>query len=317
VDGDVPQINTLLSQPWIAFLKKNKVEIVKFAAACSASQQPDDLMKAFCILHKSAKELDVKYSNLRKVSPPLYLPNLKAFLKAQTTLDTTKISLVTEFFTHVSTILSLSFSSKVISAGWRISGIYPHNAEQIMDQFSGWQDEGMDQEAIMAGIVELIAIAAKMGKVTEKDQDEAKIPPSPFPMDAVEIEKLLEALEGKLEKKSKKLALDDKHPSRQRALWINSEEQVKVIRLKEEQKLAEQAAKAERKAMKGVKKMKAMKGVKKMKPTSAKKPAIKKSTKKAKVTQKRKAEVLQDEEVQVQEPAKKSRFGRDIVAPKK
>jgi hypothetical protein len=170
----------------------------------------------------------------------------------------------------------------------------------------------------MAGILELIAIAAKRGKVTEKDQDEAKIPPSPFPNDAVEIEKLLEALEGKLKKKkSKKLALDDKHPSRQRALWINSEEQVKVIRLKEEQKLAEQAAKAERKAMKGVKKMKAMKGVKKMKPTSAKKPAIKKSTKKAKVTQKRKAEVLQDEEVQVQEPAKKSRFGRDIVAPKK
>lgn len=53
-DGDIPQIQALLEDELRVYLKQNRVELLKFAAACSGKQQPNDVMKGFLVLKKDS-----------------------------------------------------------------------------------------------------------------------------------------------------------------------------------------------------------------------------------------------------------------------
>ena len=74
-DGDIPQIQALLEEEMAAYIEEHRVELFKFAAACSAKQQPNDVMKGFLVLKRLLRSLKFKYSELQEVEVPSYMAN--------------------------------------------------------------------------------------------------------------------------------------------------------------------------------------------------------------------------------------------------
>lgn len=99
-DGEVQQINLLLQEEYLAVARELQTELLKFAACCSGSQQPQDVSRGFLVLHRLLRRLKAEYKKLGNFSPPTYLDELEKWLKKRTTLDKVKRDLIVKAFKH-------------------------------------------------------------------------------------------------------------------------------------------------------------------------------------------------------------------------
>jgi hypothetical protein len=204
LDGDVPQVNMLTEEEWLQFLRGAKVELMKFAAACSGSQQMNDVSTGFKVLKTLMRNLKEEYASYGDFAPPVYMAELEAWLDGVTKLTASKKGLVLKFFKHAPVMLSTSFTPAAIKKSYLKSGFYPYNARQIMEQCTGWEDLSPEEQLRLLKVIEeLIPMAAIHGKVTEADQDHKHVGTN---LSEQEIAKL-----------------DAAHATRQRCLWLNNE----------------------------------------------------------------------------------------------
>ena len=75
-DGDIPQIMAVVEKDMADYIKKNRVEIMKFAAACSGKQQPCDVMLGFLVLKRLLRNLSFKYDKRPVIQVPGYMTTI-------------------------------------------------------------------------------------------------------------------------------------------------------------------------------------------------------------------------------------------------
>ena len=219
-DGDIPQIQALLEEEMAAYIEEHRVELFKFAAACSAKQQPNDVMKGFLVLKRLLRSLKFKYSELQEVEVPSYMANLKKFLKRNSTFDSEERELVESFFSKLPQVLRVSMSPKIIADGYR--GLVPFDKVHLLTQCTSWNRYSEEtQQQVIQSIPKLAKLAERY-QLTEKMLDEANIPASPAPPDP---EGFMDNQTNKKRAVQKKppVPLEDLPLWRQRATWLNKE----------------------------------------------------------------------------------------------
>ena len=234
VDGDLPQINLLGSGPFVALMADGRIELVKCAAACSGSQQPQDVSRGFMVLHTLLRCMSQQYKDYANFRAPDYMEKLTAFLHkfAAPHLAKFKIDLLINFFRHLPQIILRAFTPKIIQDSYKKSGFYPYNARQIMSQCTEWDPlEEDEQERILKVIDELTGIVVRTGKITEADMDAKDVPVNALPDDVAQAE-----IDAAPKVANSGKALDDKHASHQRAMWLNNKGRIAILAAEQEQR---------------------------------------------------------------------------------
>ena len=219
-DGDIPQIQAVLEEEMAAYTEKHRIELFKFAAACSGKQQPNDVMKGFLVLKRLLRSLKFKYSELQEVEIPSYMPNLKLFLQKNSTFDSKERQLVESFFEKLPQVLRVSMSPKIIADGYR--GLIPFDKEYLLSQCTYWDKFSEETQQHILKSIPKLAKQAERFQLTENMLDIAEIPASPQPPDP----------EGFMDSQTKRKREVHKKPRvpfeelplwRQRATWLNQE----------------------------------------------------------------------------------------------
>ena len=73
LDGDMSQSKAIVSDEAQPILRRLRLAVMKFAAACSGSQQPNDNSKGFLGLHSTLKAKSYRYKNLSVATRPSYM----------------------------------------------------------------------------------------------------------------------------------------------------------------------------------------------------------------------------------------------------
>jgi hypothetical protein len=120
-----------------AYIKQNRVELLKFAAACSGKQQPNDVMRGFLVLKRLLRSLSFKYGGLAQVKEPNYMPKFKAFIKNESTMDLGERSLLFNFMAKLPQVLRKSLPPKTIEDGY--AGLVPYDELKILNQCLTWK----------------------------------------------------------------------------------------------------------------------------------------------------------------------------------
>ena len=81
VDGDMPQWRVLTDPVMEAECEEMRLAILKFAAACSLLQQPNDRSKGFLGVKSTLKGKSYKYNELEVVHQPQYMQMLTKKLR--------------------------------------------------------------------------------------------------------------------------------------------------------------------------------------------------------------------------------------------
>jgi len=189
-----------------ADFKDQGIEIVKFAAACSKIQQPNDVSPAFMVLKQSAK-LGVQ------APAPKYLTQLLD--KVLAPLEGSSKNTYMEFLQHITTHVSKAFTAGNISKGWAISGNYPLDHNVIMRRCTTWKQLSEKQaKAIESALPELVEQAAHLGELDDEAMQAAV-------GSAIDLEAWLREKSGIDRKKGKDLK--DMVTNRRRVIWLNHE----------------------------------------------------------------------------------------------
>jgi hypothetical protein len=121
------------------------ITLLKWAAACSMTQQPNDVSKCHAILHKLFKTYP--YSKVPKHFPTEMMPAITIMKKLKMTAASRLVFQI--FFCHLQDILSQAFTRAVVQRGWATAGIYDvatggYNPEMIM---RGWNAGGQNPQS--------------------------------------------------------------------------------------------------------------------------------------------------------------------------
>lgn len=198
-------MDLLVDNPPAEF-KDQDIEIVKFAAACSKIQQPNDVSPAFMVLKQSAK-LGVE------APAPKYLTQLLD--KVLAPLEGSSKSTYMEFLQHIAVHVSKAFTASNIAKGWAISGNYPLDYSVIMHRCTTWKLLNEQQaKAIEAALPELVEQAAHLGELDDEAMQAAV-------GSAIDLEAWVRDKSGIDRKKGKDLK--DMVTNRRRVIWLNHE----------------------------------------------------------------------------------------------
>jgi len=144
-----------------------QTEWLKFAAACSLTQQPCDRARSFNIIrsfiaNKEGRELvfEQRPSWMWKVQP--ILDRMKA--SSQRTFN--------DFFLRLPALIEKAFAPGIIQEGWRKSGMYPYNPVTILKHWPLY--EFLDQSQVEE-ILRLLPEGAE--KASHKKNIRSRVPP--------------------------------------------------------------------------------------------------------------------------------------------
>jgi hypothetical protein len=247
-DGDLPQLNAIFTQKVIDLLEGLNIDVLKFSAACSLSQQPNDMHRGFPNLARVTNNLAMKYSDLEASQQPVYMVDLAKKLKEHSSLTSVQMHMMLNFFQHAPTIFARAFSPRVLIDGYKKSGLAPYDSKLIMENCSEWRKFNFVQaQTVMDGIDELVEFGAEHGWITESEMDRVGIEPSPqnwHDWDTKQMqENELACAQGT--KKSPK-GLNELTETRQRAMWLNAKATLERRAAKQEAKKNAAAEKVRR-----------------------------------------------------------------------
>jgi hypothetical protein len=182
MDGDFAQIEAILELSAMvnAFSAAN-VELFKFAAGASMTQQPNDRSRCFYCLKKALSEQRMKIQQDISLAAALLSPshkkalrNLDLFVpdkgKSKTSHATFKF-----FLSSCEAIFSYAFSVPNIRGGWYKCGLAPFNPKQMMVSYAFFKDlEKVAPDAtqqVLDAIPKLAAHARDTGFVTDAQME--------------------------------------------------------------------------------------------------------------------------------------------------
>ena len=186
------------------------------------------------VLHTLLRCMSQQYKDYANFRAPDYMEELTAFLHkfAAPHFAKFKIDLLINFFRHLPQIILRAFTPKIIQDSYKKSGFYPYNARQIMSQCTEWDPlEEDEQERILKVIDELTGIVVRTGKITEADMDAKDVPVNALPDDVAQAE-----IDAAPKVANSGKALDDKHASHQRAMWLNNKGRIAILAAEQEQR---------------------------------------------------------------------------------
>lgn len=191
MDGDVPQVNAILSQ--LSLIGSKHLDVLKFSANCSANEQPNDMsqmhpaLKAkgrVAVVAESNQPLDASISDKNSV---FVAKAIAKALQKNTKLSSTARKLFKELVAYFPSFLKL-ISPRLVQEGWQRAGMaYTKDGKQfdldrIMANCKRWQTTQVTEEVkaqIMAAIPDLKAVALRKGTVENNDLARCKVPYDP------------------------------------------------------------------------------------------------------------------------------------------
>ena len=160
-----------------------RVHLFKFAAACSKTQQPQDVGTQFmtfrllCSLlfaRDALNEAGYRYCT----AVPAYLVQVELALRA---FETPSQRVFRPVLEQLPFLLNKSFSQDAILKSWQVSGVHPLNVQRILERSASWESFSEEQRsAITASIPALTAIVAQRGQVTDPEIQHAVGPSIDF-----------------------------------------------------------------------------------------------------------------------------------------
>ena len=117
-------------------VKSYGYEIMKLAAACSKTQQPNDKMRSFMILHqfyRSSKYLNMDMSHAVR---PSYMDAVDIILE---NITPSSKRTFTRYLTTLPLILSTTYTESIILDGWRKTCLAPLSSCTIMENWPSWE----------------------------------------------------------------------------------------------------------------------------------------------------------------------------------
>jgi hypothetical protein len=98
------------------------VLLMKLAASCSKTQQPNDVMKTFAILHLFFCSNNFRHLDVKKYRRPRYMEQVDKILSS---IPGASRNLFSKYFTILDLIAGDAFKPSVIVKGWDVAGANP------------------------------------------------------------------------------------------------------------------------------------------------------------------------------------------------
>jgi hypothetical protein len=181
-DGDFAQIEAILALEDVtaAFAEKN-VELFKFAAGASMTQQPNDRSRCFYCLKKALLDKRVKIQEDIDVAmatlSPKYLKMLRKLSKKVPDKGTSKTSHATFkfFLSSCDAIFNSAFSITNIRGGWKKCGLSPFNAQVMMESYAFFEElKKVAPDApqqVLAAVPRLAVFARDTGFISDEQME--------------------------------------------------------------------------------------------------------------------------------------------------
>jgi hypothetical protein len=147
MDGDFTQIEAILALVDLtAAFAANNVELFKFAAGASMTQQPNDRSRCFYCLKKALSEQRVKIQDDIDMTMSNLSPKFRKMLrelekhvpdkgKSKTSHTTFKF-----FLSSCDAIFNSAFTIANIRGGWKKCGLSPFNPQTMMESYAFFED---------------------------------------------------------------------------------------------------------------------------------------------------------------------------------
>jgi hypothetical protein len=141
LDGEHAQLMFLLRRNYK--IDAFDISILKLAAACSATQQPCDIMRSFHILHQFFTNNTYSRTDFSKVSRPSYMADVMALLA---NIPSSSRKVFEEFFAVAESAISKAYTSSCVAKGFSLMGISGptknrselYDIRQTMSQWLHW-----------------------------------------------------------------------------------------------------------------------------------------------------------------------------------
>lgn len=165
VDGEYQHLKNLVDY-FIAHPEDEGIDVIKFSAACSKTQQPADVSPCFRVLKQR-----VSMSHLHPPETmPLYYQYLQSTALAKIPAASRKTFL--DFFKHSKDIIDAAFTPHNIHCGFSVAGLCPLNTPKMMSQCTTFQSlTKKEVDAAIAGAESLVPLVHEHGQLREQDID--------------------------------------------------------------------------------------------------------------------------------------------------
>ena len=179
MDGDFAQIEAILEIESMtqAFADEN-VELFKFAAGASMSQQPNDRSRCFYCLKKALHEQRMKIQQDIALSAACVEPKLRKALRelAKQVPDKgkskTSFATFNFFLSSCDAIFNNAFTIANVRSGWQKCGLAPFNPKMMMVSYAFFEDlEAVAPDAadqVLAAMPRLSALAREAGYISDE-----------------------------------------------------------------------------------------------------------------------------------------------------
>lgn len=146
-------------------LANQGIELGKFPASSSKTNQPCDVAKSYLLMKGLANR-----GNLG-LSPAAFVIALPEILKD---FDGASYKTYSNFLAQLPDYISQSFTSITIKKGWKAAGLFPLDLGIIMGRCTTWRVMSASQgAAIMAAFPGLIELARQQGELSDQDLQNA------------------------------------------------------------------------------------------------------------------------------------------------
>jgi hypothetical protein len=181
-DGDFAQVEAILALDDVteAFAAA-KVELFKFAAGASMTQQPNDRSRCFYCLKKALSEQRVKIQSDMDIAmanlPQKYKKMLRKLEKVVPDKGKSKTSHATFkfFLASCDAIFNSAFSITNIRGGWKKCGLSPFNPQVMMESYAFFEDlktvAADAPQQVLAAIPRLAVFARDSGFVSDEQME--------------------------------------------------------------------------------------------------------------------------------------------------
>lgn len=148
IDGESTQVNFLMELT-DSFNESDNIVVLKLPAACSKTQQPNDVMKGFQIIHGYLSSSKYKVLDPTQLQPEEDIVDVIDHMKANG-MDASSLESFEKFFRVIESVVSSAYTKSNIQSGWELTGLggtHGVNMETIMSKWPGWADLEEPQRA--------------------------------------------------------------------------------------------------------------------------------------------------------------------------
>lgn len=167
LDGEFEQIDLILND---IIASHKDICFYKFAAACSSSQQANDVMRSFMIVKQLEKWY--RYNGADVIHTDMYEQLEKKWNKKKILANASKNTIL-QFIKHLPSILSQAYTVNTVQHGWKRTGLVPFDPKQIIRQWPYHKQLTVsERDTLIQRSQELVPVVIENGYVPENKLEE-------------------------------------------------------------------------------------------------------------------------------------------------